>query len=39
LLQNKTWQILKLPKGRKAIGYKWAFKVKQNVDGEIDCYS
>jgi hypothetical protein len=39
LLQNKTWQLLNLPKGRKAIGCKWVFKVKQNVDGEIDCYS
>lgn len=35
LIQNDTWELVSLPPGRKAIGYKWLFKVKQNSDGTI----
>ena len=35
---NNTWTFVKLPPGRKAIGSKWVFKVKENVDGSIDRY-
>jgi hypothetical protein len=29
---------VKLIEGKKTIGCKWVFRVKQNVDGEIDHY-
>ena len=35
LLQNKTWDLVELPSGRKAIGSKWVFKVKYRSDGEV----
>ena len=38
LMLNNTWTLVKLPTGRKAIGSKWVFKVKENVDGSIDRY-
>ncbi len=27
-----------LPKGRKPISYKWVFKIKHGVDGEVERY-
>jgi hypothetical protein len=27
-----------LPKGRKPISYKWVFKFKHGVHGEVECY-
>ncbi|GJZ33407.1 RNA-directed DNA polymerase, eukaryota, reverse transcriptase zinc-binding domain protein [Tanacetum coccineum] len=38
LLRNGTWEIVKLPKGRKPIGSKWIYKIKFNSSGEIDRY-
>ncbi|GJZ76996.1 ribonuclease H-like domain-containing protein [Tanacetum coccineum] len=38
LYNNNTWEITKLPKGRKAIGSKWVFKIKYKSDGEIERY-
>ena len=38
LVKNETWELVKLPKGRKAIGCKWVFKIKQNADGSIAKY-
>jgi hypothetical protein len=37
-LENSTWELVKLPPGRKAIGSKWVFKVKRNPDGTVECY-
>jgi hypothetical protein len=37
-IENGTWELVKLPPGRKAIGSKWVFKVKRNADGSIECY-
>ena len=38
LMENKTWSLVELPKGRKAIGCKWVFRIKRNADGSIDRY-
>ena len=35
LLENDTWDLVKLPKDRKAIKNKWVFKTKRNNDGDI----
>ena len=36
--KNKTWTMIDLPKGAKAIGLKWIFKIKRNSDGSINEY-
>ena len=33
--KNDTWELTTLPPGKKAIGVKWAYKIKHTVDGEI----
>lgn len=38
LLQNKTWQLVPLPKGKNVIGCKWVYKIKKKADGTIDWY-
>ena len=38
LMENKTWSLVELPQGRKAIGCKWVFRIKRNADGSIDRY-
>lgn len=38
LQKNETYEISELPKGRRAIGCKWVFKVKLNADGSVDKY-
>ena len=38
LLKNKTWDLVQHPKGRKAIGCRWVFRVKENKDGEIERF-
>lgn len=38
LRQNKTWTLVPLPPNRRAIGCKWLFKIKENVDGAIQRY-
>uniref|UniRef100_A0AAV1UYF0 Reverse transcriptase Ty1/copia-type domain-containing protein n=1 Tax=Peronospora matthiolae TaxID=2874970 RepID=A0AAV1UYF0_9STRA len=30
LRKNKTWQLVQLPKGRKTIGRRWVFRVREN---------
>jgi hypothetical protein len=37
-LDNGTWELVKLPAGRKAIGSKWVFKIKRNANGSIERY-
>ena len=36
--QNNTWDVVDLPTGKKAIGTKWVFKLKQKANGTIDRY-
>ncbi|GJS95962.1 ribonuclease H-like domain-containing protein [Tanacetum coccineum] len=38
LNRNNTWSITCLPKGRKPIGSKWIFKIKDKASGEIERY-
>nr|GEY28548.1 ribonuclease H-like domain-containing protein [Tanacetum cinerariifolium] len=38
LLRNGTQDIVELPKGRKAIGSKWIYKIKYQSSGEIDRF-
>ena len=37
LLGNQTWELTKLPKGKKALQNKWAYKIKNKHDGS-KCY-
>jgi len=36
LLKNRTWNLVPLPLNRQAIGCKWVFRVKENVDDSIN---
>ncbi|GJZ83384.1 ribonuclease H-like domain-containing protein [Tanacetum coccineum] len=36
--RNNTWDLVDLPKGRKAISSKWVWKIKYKSDGEIERY-
>jgi len=38
LEEHKTWEVCDLPEGRKAIGCKWIFKIKQRQDGTVDRF-
>lgn len=38
IIKNKTWDLVELPIGAKAIGLKWIFKIKRNSDGSINKY-
>ncbi|XP_040996119.1 uncharacterized mitochondrial protein AtMg00820-like [Juglans microcarpa x Juglans regia] len=33
---NKTWDVIDLPIGKKAIGSKWVYRIKYNSDGTIE---
>jgi hypothetical protein len=35
---NVTWELVVLSKDKKAIGCKWVYKVKHNVDGSVSSY-
>ena len=35
---NNVWELVDLPKGRRAIGNKWVLKIKRKPDGSIDRY-
>jgi hypothetical protein len=35
---NATWELVALPKDKKAIECKWVYKVKHNVDGSVSIY-
>ena len=37
-LIEKTWKLVELPPGRKAIGCKWLFKLKHDVDDRVERF-
>ncbi|ELR21400.1 GagPol, putative [Acanthamoeba castellanii str. Neff] len=38
IIRNTTYTLERLPKGRKAIGARWLFKLKRKADGSIDHF-
>ena len=36
LHENNTWTIVKLPKGKKAVGSRWVYMTKFHSDGTIE---
>jgi hypothetical protein len=38
LYKNETWDLVKLPSGRKPVGSKWVFKKKMNVVGQVEKF-
>ena len=36
LHDNRVWELVELPEGRKPVGSKWVYKVKMNPDGSIE---
>lgn len=38
LMENRTWVLEELPKGKKAIKSKWVFTTKRDIDGNILRY-
>jgi len=37
-LNNKTWDLVPLPKDRQVVGCKWVFIIKENVDGTVNRF-
>ncbi|CAL9016991.1 unnamed protein product [Prunus brigantina] len=38
LNKNKTWDLVPLTRGKKAVGCRWVFTLKHKADGSIDRY-
>ena len=38
VLKNQTWDLVRLPEGKQAIGCRWVFKTKYKSDGFVDKY-
>lgn len=38
LQKNSTWSLVELPPNRTAMGCKWVFQIKENLDGSINKY-
>ena len=38
LHRNKTWELFVLPRGRKAIGNKWVYKIKRDGNDQVERY-
>ncbi|CAI7780432.1 unnamed protein product [Closterium sp. NIES-54] len=38
LIENETWELVELPKGRRPISSKWVFKVKSGADGALEWF-
>ncbi len=35
---NATWELVALPKDKKAIGCEWVYKIKHNANGSVSKY-
>ncbi|KAL1294256.1 hypothetical protein AAHE18_19G129200 [Arachis hypogaea] len=35
---NNTWKLTPLPPGKKALGYKWIYRIKYNSDGSAERF-
>ena len=35
---NEVWDIIELPKGSKAVGCKWVFKIKRDSKGKVEWF-
>ena len=35
---NDVWELVELPKNRKAVRSKWVFKIKTDADGSVERY-
>jgi hypothetical protein len=38
LERNKTWELVHLPAGKRVVGCKWIYTVKQNPEGKLERY-
>ena len=38
LKENRTWELVTLPKGKRIVGCKWVFSVKYKSDGSVEWY-
>ena len=38
MYENKVWTLVELPDDRQAILYKWIFKRKTDIDGNVTIY-
>ncbi|KAK0608590.1 hypothetical protein LWI29_032951 [Acer saccharum] len=38
LYKNKTWELVPLPHGRKAIGNRWIYKIKRDGNDQVERY-
>jgi Reverse transcriptase (RNA-dependent DNA polymerase) len=36
--KNKTWELVSLPSGKKAVECKWVFTMKHNPEGKVERY-
>ena len=36
--KNKTWDLVSLPQGRKAIGNRWVYKIKRDANNQVERY-
>lgn len=35
---NKLWLVVSHLEGKKAVGYKWVYKIKHQADGTVERY-
>jgi len=38
LVSHGTWHLVHWPSASNLIGCKWAFRIKRNPDGTVDCF-